>query len=199
MYRINEIFRSIQGEGIRAGTVNVFVRFAECNLACSYCDTDFSAFEELTAAEIVERCVALDRGRHRNVILTGGEPSLQYDAILAAALRRLPDGSQFYVAMETNGMRRLDASVDWLTVSPKTAAHTIHVYETHPVHELKYVLDVGQRLPLTDIPADHFLISPCFRGGLVLAPETVVHCIQLCEENPPWRLSVQLHKFLKIR
>ena len=52
-YRINEIFYSLQGEGRNTGRAAVFVRFSGCNLACSFCDTDFRAYREMTSDEVV--------------------------------------------------------------------------------------------------------------------------------------------------
>ena len=53
MYRINEIFYSLQGEGYHTGTPAVFVRFSGCNLRCPFCDTDFADYKEMSAEEIV--------------------------------------------------------------------------------------------------------------------------------------------------
>lgn len=63
-YRINEVFYSLQDEGVRAGTANVFVRFSGCNLACRAetagfdCDTEFTSGRDMTAAEVVTACLA---------------------------------------------------------------------------------------------------------------------------------------------
>ncbi|MDY5084806.1 MAG: 7-carboxy-7-deazaguanine synthase QueE, partial [Prevotella sp.] len=76
-YRVNDIFYSLQGEGHNAGRAAVFVRLSGCNLACPFCDTDFTSYETLTAAEIVGRVLALvPAGSVRPmVVLTGGEPT----------------------------------------------------------------------------------------------------------------------------
>ncbi|HPH70423.1 MAG TPA: 7-carboxy-7-deazaguanine synthase QueE, partial [Kofleriaceae bacterium] len=82
-YLIREMFGpTLQGEGAHAGSACVFLRFAACNLACSWCDTDFAAESstKLSAAEIAERLLALDIHRSGVVIVTGGEPTLQWDA-----------------------------------------------------------------------------------------------------------------------
>src|SRR5215831_10544622 len=121
-YLVKELFGpTLQGEGAHAGRPCVFLRFAVCNLACTWCDTDFrpEGASRLSAAEIAARLVELDRERTRMLVITGGEPALQWDAPLATALA----GAGFRVHMETNGTRALAAPVDWLTVSPKPRFH----------------------------------------------------------------------------
>src|SRR5689334_13251690 len=121
-YLVKEIFGpTVQGEGAHAGRPCVFLRFAICDLSCSWCDTDFrpEGAARLTTDEIVARLVAKDAHGSRLVIVTGGEPTLQWDAPLADALR----AAGFRVHMESNGTRVLAAPVDWLTVSPKPRFH----------------------------------------------------------------------------
>ncbi|MDD7319312.1 MAG: radical SAM protein [Prevotella sp.] len=112
MYRVNDIFSSLQGEGHNTGCAAVFVRFAGCNLRCSFCDTEFDGYREMTAEEIVE---SIAGGTTRFVVLTGGEPSLQVDDALVDALH----DAGFWIAMETNGTHLPPRGIDWLTVSPK--------------------------------------------------------------------------------
>lgn len=74
-FKVVEIFESINGEGMRAGELAVFVRMKGCNLSCNYCDTMWAnkpdcEFEDMTAEQIVDRV----KIRHKNVTLTGGEP-----------------------------------------------------------------------------------------------------------------------------
>lgn len=101
LYPIVEIFDSIEGEGKRAGEMAIFVRFAGCNLRCSYCDTSYAlsvkdAVEHITEDELVNRIKAYP---WRNVTLTGGEPLLQSTKDLIIRLAR----ENFDVNIETNG------------------------------------------------------------------------------------------------
>ena len=54
MYRVNDIFFSLQGEGRNSGIAAVFIRFSGCNLKCSFCDTDFSEYKEMTLENIID-------------------------------------------------------------------------------------------------------------------------------------------------
>ena len=83
MYRVNEIFYSLQGEGGNTGTPAVFVRFSGCNLSCFFCDTDFSSYTQMSVEDIVSAVSAYPA---RLVVLTGGEPALQVDKQLVDAL-----------------------------------------------------------------------------------------------------------------
>ena len=64
--------------------------------------------------------------------------------------------------------------------------------------EVKYVRAVGQPLPETVVEAEHYLLSPAFAGEELDRP-SLDWCIQLCRDNPRWRLSVQQHKGWKVR
>jgi 7-carboxy-7-deazaguanine synthase len=103
---ITEIFKSIQGEGTRAGRPCIFVRLTGCNLRCTWCDTSyaFHGGQKMSVAEVVERVEAL-RGSAAGgplVELTGGEPLLQQD-IYPLAERLLAAG--YVVLIETSGER----------------------------------------------------------------------------------------------
>lgn len=196
-YKVNELFYSIQGEGVRTGTANVFVRFSGCNLSCSRethgfdCDTEFASGRQMTAAEIVKAVAnLLPPGviGFPGVVFTGGEPALQLDLDLATALRERGFAP---LCIETNGSRCVDElDLDWITVSPKVAEHAI---KQLTADEVKYVRSAGQQLPVSRIKAKHCLISPAFDGEH-LAPGALEHCIELVKGNPLWRLSVQRHK-----
>ena len=205
MYAINEIFYSIQGEGVRAGTANVFVRFAGCNLTCSKegeagfdCDTEFMSGRKLSVEDLMVEILKAGRSENVNVILTGGEPALQVDPQLIAALK----AGGYYVAIETNGTEELPDRLDWICVSPKTAFHTIR---QKTADEFKLVRHEGQALPAAipcvARPGGELakLVSPAFEPTGLATRKTLEWCINLVKENPSWRLSVQQHKSWGIR
>ncbi|WP_428265840.1 7-carboxy-7-deazaguanine synthase QueE [Haliangium sp.] len=198
-YVVKEIFGpTLQGEGTHAGRSCVFLRFAGCNLRCTWCDTDFApeGAARMAADEIAAALLERDRHRSRMVVVTGGEPTLQWDPTLAEALR----GAGFRVHMESNGTRPLQAPVDWLTVSPKPRFHgdRERLLQPHelPVSECKVVVDDSVD---EDVLAGyerhyqcaHWLVQPCMDAdyGRHLARAT-----ELATRRPRWRLSLQLHK-----
>jgi 7-carboxy-7-deazaguanine synthase len=195
-YLVNEIFYSLQGEGVRAGEPSLFLRLAKCNLACTVgthgfdCDTEFESGRRMTLPEIVEELRQLS-ATCEWIVLTGGEPALQVDAEMIGALH----AAGYKLAIETNGSVELPAGLDWITVSPKVAEHAIRQRQAH---EVKYVRGWGQAIPETVVAAEHYLISPAFAGDR-LDPRTLDWCIRLCKDNPPWRLSVQQHKGWNVR
>jgi organic radical activating enzyme len=122
-----EVFASVQGEGISAGVPSVFVRFAECNLTCTWCDTkytwDWANHDRATQTlEIEDGLAARVRelaGTIRNLVLTGGEPLLHQ----ADLVRLVGELAGFRVEVETNGTieptAELAAVIDQWNVSPK--------------------------------------------------------------------------------
>lgn len=200
-YRVNEIFYSLQGEGIRAGAPSLFVRLSGCNQTCKVethgfdCDTEFVSGRDYSADEIVTYCRELSNTCDW-VILTGGEPLLQLDKELCTVFK----SNGFKIAIETNGSINpapevLDA-LDWIACSPKVAEHAVRLERCD---ELKYVRGYGQGIPKPSLTnATYKLISPAF-SGQNLDPKTLAWCTQLVKEHPEWRLSVQQHKFWGIR
>lgn len=195
-YVVNEIFHSLQGEGVRAGTDNLFLRFTGCNQTCTVeshgfdCDTEFVSGRRLTLAEIAAELEAAGP-RCEWVVLTGGEPALQVD-------RELIDGlhaAGYRLAIETNGSVELPPGIDWITVSPKVAEHAIR---QRTADEVKYVRGHGQGIPKTVVEAQHRLISPAFLGDQV-DRRALEWCVRLVMEHPDWRLSVQQHKLWGVR
>lgn len=194
-YRVNEIFRSLQGEGFHTGTAAVFVRFSGCNLRCAFCDTRHDAFRTMTDDDI-----AREVNRYPDaplLVLTGGEPALQVDNNLIGCLKRLTGK---IITVETNGTRPLPDGIDWVTLSPKTAAtggDTLPCVVTR-CDELKVVY-TGQDLALyDDIRANHRFLQPCFVDDPQERQRNIALTVNAVLDNPRWRLSLQTHRILNI-
>lgn len=189
-YLVNEMFHSIQGEGVRAGIPHVFVRFAKCNLACNVaehgfdCDTDFEHGQWYTLDDLVAALPACPW-----VLLTGGEPALQADQPLIDALH----GSGREVAIETNGTMPIPRHLDWVCISPKPST----TLALDHADEEKHVLAAGQE-PIERLATSNPLVSPAFKGD-ELDPDALAWCIQWVLDHPQWRLSCQQHKWWGVR
>ncbi|MBT2326539.1 7-carboxy-7-deazaguanine synthase [Variovorax paradoxus] len=210
-YSVKEIFYTLQGEGAQAGMPAVFCRFAGCNLwsgregdragaVCRFCDTDFVGTDgtlggKFASAELLADTMAAqwpaNDAESRLAVLTGGEPLLQVDDALIAALH----ARGFRIAVESNGTVAAPAGIDWLCVSPKAGAPWVQ----RTGQELKVVwpqpgldldaLQAGSRFA-------HRFLQPM--DGPAQAANTAL-CIDTCMHRPAWRLSLQTHKLTGIR
>ena len=196
MKRINDIFYSLQGEGYNTGRAAVFIRFAGCNLRCSFCDTEFDTYREMTDEEII---TAIKDYPARFVVLTGGEPTLQVDEAFVDLLHQ----HGFEVAMESNGTRPAPKNLDWLTVSPKIFGEGWLVKgEGRIPNELKIVCD-EKTDPESYLPSPFTLhlspflyLQPCDTGDAERNATIINKCIDYIKEHPQWRLSLQTHKLI---
>ncbi|MGB9406144.1 MAG: 7-carboxy-7-deazaguanine synthase [Terracidiphilus sp.] len=209
-YAVKEIFYTLQGEGAQTGRAAVFCRFAGCNLwsgreadrsaaICRFCDTDFVGVDgpgggsfdsaEDLAAAIAQKWPADSALGKRFVVCTGGEPLLQLDSKLIAALHE----HDFEIAVETNGTIAAPAGLDWLCVSPKAGSGLVQ----RSGDELKLVFP-----QLGADPAEfetlffrHFFLQPMDGPSRTANTELA---LLYCLDHPQWRLSLQTHKFLGI-
>lgn len=209
-YRVQEIFPTLQGEGARAGTSAVFLRFSGCNLwsgreadraqaVCRFCDTEFASADGREGgiyhdAETLADAVASHRnlsGGPRWVVCTGGEPLLQLDAPLIEALKE----RGFLVAVETNGTLAAPDGLDWICVSPKAGAKWVQ----RTGHELKVVWPQAFALSeLQNLPFEHFFLQPQDASDPEVRERHLRATIQEVMANPLWRLSLQTHKLIGI-
>ena len=197
MYRVNEIFYSLQGEGFWTGTPMVFLRLSGCNLQCPFCDTDHAGFREMTADGIVAALKAAG-GPCGRVCVTGGEPGLQLDRDLVDALH----AAGYKVHVETNGTRPLPEGVDWITLSPKTDVKGLKGDGTvilTRVDEVKVVYEDGVAPQWAAFPADWHFLQPCDTGDARKNEAILTETIDHIQRNPAWRLSLQTHKLLNIQ
>lgn len=220
MYTIREIFYTLQGEGVHTGRPAVFCRFSGCNLwtgreddrhraVCKFCDTDFVGAgpdggkfpdAESLAQRIADTWPAAPAAELRRptsdvrrlVVCTGGEPLLQLDAPLVAALH----DAGFEIAIETNGTQPAPPGIDWICVSPKANAPL----RLTSGHELKLVYPQvepdAQPEKFEHLDFANFSLQPM--DGPQLA-ENTRRAVAYCLEHPRWRLSLQTHKMLGLR
>jgi organic radical activating enzyme len=190
MLQLSEIFYSIQGEGTWTGTPAVFVRLAGCNLACDFCDTDYSTKFFASVREIVAKVRELG-GDCPMVVLTGGEPLAQRETLdLIEALRR--DGRRVHI--ESNGTIFTQLPDDvWLCVSPK---ERVDRRMAQRANEAKLIVD--SRVPTEHL--DLFAEKPT----ILLQPEgnkpaNVAIALEYAKSHPQrFRLSLQTHKFIGV-
>ena len=191
MLALAEIFYSVQGEGTWTGTPAIFVRLAGCNLACDFCDTDYSVKSFASVNEVLRRVRAAG-GDCPTVILTGGEPFTQSEAPqLIDALRR--DGRRVHV--ESNGTIYVPLPDDvWLCVSPK---ERVDPRMAARANEAKLIVD--QRVPEEHLPAfaDRPVILLQPEGN---KPRNVTLALDYVKAHPQrFRLSLQTHKYIGVR
>jgi 7-carboxy-7-deazaguanine synthase len=210
-YAVKEIFFTLQGEGAQAGRAAVFCRFSGCNLwsgresdrataICQFCDTDFWGTDgtsggkfnsaDALADTIAREWTAKDTSGKRLVVCTGGEPLLQIDAPLIAALH----ARGFEIAVETNGTVAAPAGLDWICVSPKAGAPLVQT--TGDELKLVYPQAAAQPTAFENLAFHHFFLQPM--DGPVRDANTAA-AIRYCMEHPRWRLSLQTHKMVGIR
>ncbi len=196
MWKINEIFHSLQGEGYHTGTASVFIRLSGCNLHCAFCDTRHEQGTMMSLPEVVEQVMRYPLAPL--IVLTGGEPSLWINDELVDGLK-LMTGKR--IAIETNGTCPLPHGIDWVTLSPKTGIGNSGdepVVLTH-CDELKVVY-LGQDLTQYDgITATHRYLQPCWVEDVEQCHRNMQATVQAVLDNPQWRLSLQTHRVLGIQ
>ena len=223
-YAVKAVWKTLQGEGFWAGRPAVFVRLAGCNMwdgepehrardhartgaACAlFCDTDFrrAGSVRLNAADLAGHVLSV-AGAVRFAVLTGGEPLLQADAALVAALH----DAGFFVAVETNGTRTLADAFgpdarhhpDWVVCSPKLPdAETV----IEACDELKLVVPGYRPEAYAALAAR---VRPHAVAGRILwvqpedgprLAEASRLAVEIALADPAWRVSVQGHKALGV-
>jgi 7-carboxy-7-deazaguanine synthase len=206
MLKINEIFKSIQGESTYAGLPCTFIRLAGCNLRCTYCDTNYAYYhgKELNDEEIVAK---IEEYGAKCVEFTGGEPLLQEET--PQILKTLLD-KDYIVLIETNGSicvgcldKRLTIIMDIKT--PKSGmSHRMNMKNLQflkETDEIKFVLmdesdyewskDIIMKNKLFDKFKNKVLMSPAYG---VLSPKSLVSWV--LRDNLPVRVQLQIHKYI---
>jgi len=205
---IKEIFKTIQGEGPYVGTPSIFIRLGGCNLACSFCDTNFEDFEDLSLESILETAVKLSFNDNNErivplVVITGGEPMRQPIELLCQKLLE----HNFKVQIETNGTiyRNLPKEV-FIVCSPKATQgkyYSIREDLLERINSLKFLIsanltpynqvpNVGQAL--YNIPT---YIQPMDQYNKELNQNNIDLTLKIAYQSG-YILSIQTHKVLNI-
>lgn len=224
LYKVKEIFYTLQGEGAQAGRPAVFCRFSKCNLwsgqeksrasaICNFCDTEFNGTDgqnggTYTIEELVSKISSLWPDLNQGspyVVCTGGEPLLQLNEPLIELLH----SAGFEVGVETNGTLPAPKGIDWLCVSPKGVAEVV----IDECDELKLVYPQSDALPetFTHIQAKHYYLQPMadYKPQLIISDHLLAAraglsksntkaAVEYCLTNPKWKLCLQTHKYLEI-
>lgn len=209
-YSVKEIYYTLQGEGAHTGRAAVFLRFAGCNLwsglekdrseaVCRFCDTDFVGTDgpgggKFANAGALARAVFNQWPQQQSskpyVVCTGGEPLLQIDKALIAALH----DEGFEIGIETNGTLLPPPGIDWICVSPKADA------EQKLMHgdELKLIYPQAGADPERFAGQNfrNFFLQPMDNQDRAANTEAAT---RYCLDHPQWRLSLQTHKLIGIR
>lgn len=220
-YPVNELFQTIQGEGLYTGTPALFLRLQGCPVGCPWCDTKHTweksdeaqvsaeamlaktapseAWTAMTAVEILELIVA-QGFTAKHIVITGGEPAM-YDL---NELGQLLEDNGYQLQIETSGTFPLQVTAKtWVTVSPKLdmpGGYLVRPDCMQRADEVKYPVAMEKHIDALDL-----LLKNCPpRSDAIIAlqpisqrPRATELAMQVCIERN-WRLSVQMHKYLNI-
>jgi len=194
-----ETFHSLQGEGVHTGRSAFFIRLAGCKVSCSWCDTKHSwqadSHPKQNVNDLADEAASAKEAGAAFVVITGGEPLHHNLDPLTEAIRntcRLP------IHIETSGVDEMSGTPDWITLSPKR--HNPPRGEIlNACDELKIVIHNEEDLFFAEKTATQAL-----RAILLLQPgwgseQGQRLAIRYTQSHPQWRLSMQSHKWLKVR
>ena len=205
--KINEIFWSFQGEGLRVGVPSVFLRFAGCSVQCPYCDSKDSWKSDAGASMSIEEILS-EIEKHKKkypqsqVVITGGEPLEQDLSEITKALKKKNN----FLSIETNGVHFQDLPIDWWTVSPKDVTdYFIHEDLLKKTNEIKLI--VNKSLTIDVIKRTRSMVPVSV--PIFLQPEAddknryvnTFSLFQQCQEEKleNIRCGIQLHKIYHVK
>lgn len=189
--KVTTIFYSIQGEATHMGKASIFIRLYGCNLECPFCD-DLLHTEKYTSYTYKEVLNEIKEYPSKHIIITGGEPSIYNLNEFITFLQQ----QDYYVSIETNGFNFSNISnADWITYSPKDWTQ---IDLTH-ADEFKFVVSQQTDIkPLLGLKTTTPMYIQPENGLHIPNMENIQHCIELVQQHPRFKLSVQMHKFLEI-
>ncbi|MCL9783139.1 7-carboxy-7-deazaguanine synthase QueE [Vibrio sp. S4M6] len=221
MYKINEMFQTIQGEGNFTGVPSVFVRMQGCPVGCAWCDTkqtwdadpkDASTFESVlnktqdgplwasVSAEDIINAYREAGYSAKHIVITGGEPCTYDLTLLTEAFENIGCRCQ----IETSGTSEIRATANtWVTVSPKIAMKgklPVLTSAMERADEIKHPVATSKDID----QLDELISRSKLKDNVDIALQPISQkdratklCIDTCIERN-WRLSIQTHKYLNI-
>lgn len=219
-YKIIELFKSRQGEGYNFGKECIFIRFAGCNLNCPWCDTQFNGkwvdsfrktnIKTLTEDEIYNECLKLNCF---NIILTGGEPTVQD---LIPLLKKF--NNKWWIGIETNGLNPIPKRIDWVSCSPKyhfkDLKLRLNMSPLPTTGEFRLVVDNESKdyvnwvesllKQFKELKSWHWYLSPCAKndwkpGDIPEFDWNKLITIYNILKEKRFKISIQTHKLMNIR
>jgi len=199
--KINEIFYSLQGEGIDAGLPTIFIRLTGCNLRCNYCDTRYAFYEGKYMAidEILE---SIKKWNSRRVCITGGEPLLQKN-VYGLIEKLLEKG--YEISVETNGsisimkLSKMDVKIKMDIKLPSSGMHDKMLFGNISLlrgdDELKFIIwnrddyEYAKDIIARYKPRCQIIMQPVWGSKIKLAE-------WILKDELDARYSIQLHKIL---
>ena len=171
--KIKEIFTSIQGEGPYVGEKQIFVRFCKCNLACKFCDTDFS-FENANEYDEIELFNLLLNKKADTISFTGGEPLVEADFILSF-LEKYKDKLNKKIYLETNGTLPCELSkiIDFVDVVSMDIKLKSATDEKNRFDDNEKFLEIANKKEV--------FIKVVFDNNI--ADDEIISCIKLAKKN----------------
>jgi len=193
---IMEQYLTVQGEGANSGSSAYFIRLAGCDVGCIWCDVKESwpsaGFPEKSSSEL---CLDVLQSGAKNVVITGGEPSMYNLDDLCHSLQ----SAGLLVWIETSGSHSFSGSWDWICLSPKKFKAPLKEWLSR-ANELKAVIYHPSDLSwaegfLPELPKNCSLfVQPEWSRRQKIFPDI----LRFIHRNPRWRLSLQTHKYLGI-
>ncbi|MDD1673779.1 MAG: radical SAM protein [Methanomicrobiales archaeon] len=200
---ISEVFRSLQGEGMRQGRPCTFIRCAGCNLSCGWCDTPY-AQKGGTGMSVEEVLEQVDTYGSAYVCITGGEPLLQREDVLLLARALHQKG--ILVDIETNGTRDFSALQPYaaicmdvkcpssgeesdLSLLRKLTFQDAVKFVVQGEEDCQYLTSILSSYPMQG----EVFVFPVYGTNYRYVADYVL------ENDLPVRFQVQLHRFLEIR
>lgn len=220
IYKINELFETIQGEGFFTGQPAIFIRLQGCPVGCAWCDTkhtwEINAADQIITMQMLNKVqetqewaalsvsdiltVVTEQGyQAKHIVITGGEPCMVDLTPLCAAFEQQGYSTQ----IETSGTFEVTTTKNcWVTVSPKInmkGGYKILTSAMQRANEIKHPIATEQHVDeLKKLLDDHQITdTPIYLQPISQKKRATELAIQTCIANN-WRLSVQVHKYIGI-